>query len=285
MRFLILGGDGFIGSHLATALKQDNDVYVLDREDLRSSRNGILGLKYINMDIQGSAQLDAAISVIKPDFVFNCVAIATPHYYVTNPHDTFDLDFTINYDIIKTLNQHKIPYMHFSTSEVYGKTWKEPYNEDTTDLVLGPTHKSRWIYAASKILLEQLILSGEHKDFCIIRPQNFCGWDMDWLPDIDTNVNKKWKPRLPACMLNNLITGKPLHVVLPGTQKRCYTHINDGVNGILAIIENWDRCKEQVFNIGNSQNEEEITSIAVMLENKWNEITNEGREKNIEFVK
>ena len=127
----------------------------------------------------------------KPDFIFNCVAVATPHYYVKYPIDTFNLDFSVNYDIIKSIIHHKIPFMHFSSSEVYGKKWESPYQEDITDLTIGPTHKSRWIYATSKIMLEQLI-KAHNCEHVIVRPQNFFGWDMDWLPDMNTNIDNKW---------------------------------------------------------------------------------------------
>jgi len=285
MRILILGGDGFIGSHLATALKKSplDEVFILDKEDLRSTRNGIAPSHYIKKEIRNSIDVHTVIHKYEPEFIVNCIAVATPHYYVTNPHDTFDLDFTINHEIIKAVQFHCIPFIHFSTSEVYGKKWTGVCKEDTTNLVIGPTHKSRWIYATSKILLEQLLLSGEDNNFCIVRPQNFCGWDMDWLPDISTNVDRKWKPRLPACMLNNLSQKKPLYVVLPGTQKRCYTHINDGIDGILSIIGNWDECKGQVFNIGNPLNEVEIVEMASLMEDMWNELK-EDREQDIEHI-
>ena len=285
---LILGGDGFIGSHLTIHLNNNHyNVYVVDKADLRSTRNGILNPKYIYADLSINTfkTLTDIISQTKPDIILNCVAVATPHYYVKYPIDTFNLDFTVNYDIVKCILHHKIPYIQFSTSEVYGKKWIEPYSEDTTDLIIGPTHKSRWIYATSKILLEQLIVS-HGGEYCIIRPQNFCGWDMDWIPCINTNIDNKWKPRLPACMLNNLFSNSPLQVVLPGTQKRCYTLIDDAINGIKGIIDNWDTCKSHIFNIGNKNNEIQIIDLVKLIQTKWNQLVSDNLKNtyNIEFI-
>jgi len=276
MNILILGGDGFIGSHLAHYYESLNHVvYVVDKEDLRSSRSNRLPPQYIynDLSINTYESLSNIIKSTKPDFIFNCVAVATPHYYVQHPIDTFNLDFTVNYDIIKTIIHHKIPFMHFSTSEVYGKTWTENYDEYKTDLVIGPTHKSRWIYATSKILLEQLI-NAHKSDFVIVRPQNFFGWDMDWLPNINTNLDRKWKPRLPACILNSLFTNTPIHIVKPGTQQRCYTYIDDAIEGLYSIVNKWDVCKNHVINIGNKNNETSIQNIVSLYIIIWNELHN-----------
>lgn len=280
MKILILGGDGFIGSHLLHKhLERKDECIVVDIENLRTFKHS-RKYKYIHKDLSKDADdLKHILKRHKPDFVYNCVAVATPSFYVKYPVETFDLDFKVNYEnICLPLIKSKIPFIQFSTSEVYGKEWTEPHNEDTSNLVLGPTQKCRWIYASSKILLEQLILA-HHCNCCIIRPQNFCGWDMDWLPDISTNVNRKWIPRLPACYLNALFSHSPLVVVEPGTQKRCYTHIDDGIEGILAVVDNWSKCKGEVLNVGNARNEVSIKDVAEKYLKTWYKLTrmsNEG---------
>jgi nucleoside-diphosphate-sugar epimerase len=272
MNILILGGDGFIGSHLANFLRHEHNVTIVDKEDLRSSRLGFYPDQYIYCDLSVDTNHDITriVKQTKPDFVFNCVAVATPHYYVKYPIDTFNLDFTINYNIIKALISHNLPFMHFSSSEVYGKKWFDIYQEDKTDLIIGPTHKLRWIYATSKILLEQL-LNAHNNNYCIVRPQNFFGWDMDWIPAINTNIDNKWKPRLPACILNSLFSKSPLYIVKPGTQRRCYTYIDDAIQGLWSIVKNWDKCKNQTFNVGNNQNEIPIKNFILLYRQIWNE--------------
>lgn len=230
MKVLILGGDGFIGSHLLQKHILSNDeCVVLDINNIRTKPTGKV-YRYLKQDIS-LGNLNSILSNVKPDLVYNCVAVATPAYYVKYPKETFELDFLVNYEkICKPLLEAKIPFIHFSTSEIYGKKWESKYKEFKSDLILGPVNKSRWIYATSKILLEQLLISSSNNNFVIIRPQNFCGWDMDWLPDMLSNNDKKWIPRLPACFLNSLFYSKNLIIVKPGTQQRCYTHIDDATD-------------------------------------------------------
>jgi nucleoside-diphosphate-sugar epimerase len=277
MNILLLGGDGFIGSHLLKKHLQLGDkCFVLDINNLRTKKQDS-SYKYIKFDFaKQKNQFNKLLIKLKPDLIYNCVAVATPHFYVKYPIETFNLDFKINYEnICKPIINYNIPLIHFSTSEVYGKKWDSIYKEDTSNLILGPTNKSRWIYATSKILLEQLLIASSLKELVIIRPQNFCGADMDWLPDINNNLNRNWKPRLPACFLNSLLTKQALTIVKPGTQKRCYTYIDDAIEGIISIYNNWDKCKnKEIFNIGNPHNEMDIEHIAKKYIYWWEKITN-----------
>lgn len=287
MRVLILGGDGFIGSHLRdNHLNKGDTVSIVDKDCFRSS-------KYRNYNfvqhkiVQSDITLKYIIMTNKPDLIYNCVAIANPSYYVSNPIDTFDLDFTLNYDIIQVVSEFKIPLIHFSTSEVYGKKDdNEPLNEDTSNLVLGPSTKTRWIYATSKILLEQLLisLSNRNKIECVIlRPFNFIGHDIDWIPSL-SKCDKFWKPRIYSCFMDNLMSGKPLKVVNPGTQTRSYTHINDAVSAIDSILSNWKMCKNKILNIGNPNNETTIINLANMMIELMNEISNTNIKYDIEKI-
>lgn len=269
MKAIILGGDGFIGWNLANHLILNNiEVVIVDKNSIRS--NKYIEKSIVNFTMENSyTKTLQLIEQYQPDFVFNCVAVATPSFYVKYPVQTYDLDFSINYEIIKGVLHTNTPLIHFSTSEVYGKQWSNTYTEDTSSLILGPTHKSRWIYATSKILLEQLLYA-HNGNFCIVRPQNFCGWDMDWLPGIKNNQDKTWIPRLPACVLNSLFFNEPIKLVYPGTQQRCYTYISDAVKALHSIILNWDKCNKQVLNIGNPDNEIQIKDFVSLLKNYWN---------------
>lgn len=269
MNVLILGGDGFIGSYLRKLhISKQDTVLIVDINNIRTKDAADIFIKE-DLSVDTKNKIQSLINKYKPDFVYNCVAIANPDFYTKYPIQTFNLDFLINHDIITQLIHNKIPFMHFSTSEVYGKKWSKMYTEDTTDFIIGPSKKCRWIYATSKILLEQIIF-GHSADCCIVRPQNFCGWDLDWLPSIEQNTDKKWIPRLPACIINNLFCNKPLNIVLPGSQKRCYTDIQEAVHGLYSITQSWEKCRGQVFNVGNPNNEIAVKDFILILKHKWN---------------
>jgi UDP-apiose/xylose synthase len=175
----------------------------------------------------------------------------------------------VNKEIIDMLHYKGFPFIHFSSSEVYGKNWTEPYTEES-DCILGSASKQRWIYATSKLLLDQYILSSK-MNCCILRPFNFIGHDIDWLPDIHDAISKDktWIPRVPACFLNSLFMKKPMTIVNPGTQSRCYTHIDDAVLGILSVVDNWDKCSGEIINIGNPDNEINIETLAKKMSTEW----------------
>lgn len=270
MKVLILGGDGFIGSNLAKKHNSlGHQVTVVDKNDYRS--NGNLIQKDITFPSVSSVMRGLWGTKRIPDLVYNCIAVATPAFYVQNPLATFDLDFMVNKEILDFLHTHKIPCVHFSSSEVYGKTWTETYTEES-NCTFGSADKQRWIYATSKLLLDQYILASG-MDCCILRPFNFCGADMDWLEFIPENNDKRWIPRLPACFMNNLIQRLPLNVVLPGTQRRCYTYIGDAVEGILSIVNNWSKCSGEIINVGNTQNETTILDMAKLFIQYYSDIS------------
>lgn len=286
MKVMILGGDGFIGSHLRDAhIKRDDSVVVVDECDLRSKKCDSYKFHKFDISINMTA-LDDLIYLFKPDIAYNCVAIANPGFYTYNPIDTFNIDFDLNYNIIRELSGRNIPFVHFSTSEVYGrKQLTDNYNEETSDLILGPSHKLRWIYATSKILLEQLILANFNKsktDCIIVRPFNFIGHDIDWIPAY--HGQKEWIPRVYSCFMNSLLDKIDLQVVSPGTQQRCYTYIDDAIEALLSIIDNWNKCKGKVINIGAPQNEIEILELAKLMISLMNEIREEKYNHQISLI-
>ena len=280
MKILILGGDGFIGSHLRDELSKDecNEIIVVDKNTLRYKEPIENCYTYL-LDLMEETDwynFKEIFDYYQPDFVFNCIAVANPDFYIKEPVLTFEIDFSLNKKIIDFLVTRSTPFLHFSTSEVYGKIQTtEKYHEKTSNLILGPSHKLRWIYATSKILLEQLILSYIIKyniEACIVRPFNFIGYDIDWIPSLDMCENE-WKPRVYSCFMDNLLKNEYLQIVNPGTQQRCYCDIDDAIKGLIAIMNNWDKCKNRIINIGNPNNETTIIDLAKLMIKKYNELT------------
>jgi nucleoside-diphosphate-sugar epimerase len=160
--------------------------------------------------------------------------------------------------------KHKKRLVHPSTSEVYGLVQDREFDEYTTNLVMGPISKQRWIYACAKQLLDRVIWAyGEQEslDFSLFRPFNFVGPKLD-----DINDPKEGSSRVVTQFIHNIITGKPIKLVDGGSQKRCFAFIDDGVDCIVRIIRNeGGKASGKIFNIGNPDMCYSIRELAEML--------------------
>jgi nucleoside-diphosphate-sugar epimerase len=184
MDVLILGVNGFIGSHLTSAILAQTDWNVFGM-DLESDRlepwMDDKRLRFLEGDVSINHEW-IAYHVKKCDVCLPLVAIATPATYVSDPLGVFALDFEENLKIIQQCARYKTRVIFPSTSEVYGMCADEEFDEETSPLVYGPVGKSRWIYACAKQLLDRVIAAmGEKGDlqYTLIRPFNWIGPGLD----------------------------------------------------------------------------------------------------------
>ena len=265
-RVLILGVNGFIGNHLSERLLRDDqyEVYGLDIgsdaiERLRSHPN----FHYVEGDISIHSEW-IEYHIKKCDVVLPLVAIATPIEYTRNPLRVFELDFEENLKIIRDCVKYNKRIIFPSTSEVYGMCTDKNFDEDTSNLVVGPINKQRWIYSVSKQLLDRVIWAYGDKSglrFTLFRPFNWMGPRLDNL-----NAARIGSSRAITQLILNLVEGSPIKLIEGGKQKRCFTDISDGIEALFRIIENKDgRCDGQIINIGNPENEASIKELAEML--------------------
>ncbi|MDK4552288.1 NAD-dependent epimerase/dehydratase family protein (plasmid) [Enterobacter roggenkampii] len=195
--------------------------------------------------------------------VLPLVAIATPIEYTRNPLRVFELDFEENLKIIRdcvnttSASSSRPP---LSVRHVYDKN----FDEDTSNLVVGPINKQRWIYSVSKQLLDRVIWAYGEKEglrFTLFRPFNWMGPRLDNL-----NAARIGSSRAITQLILNLVEGSPIKLIEGGKQKRCFTDISDGIEALFRIIENKDnRCNGEIINIGNPDNEASIRELAEML--------------------
>ena len=148
-----------------------------------------------------------------------------------------------------------------STSEVYGMCPDAKLDEATSPMVYGPIEKQRWIYAASKQLLDRVIYAygvRDNVDYTLFRPFNWIG------PKLDNVFEaKEGSSRLFTQFISNVIFMKPIQLVDGGRQSRSFTFIDDGVDALLRIIENpGGRASRQIFNIGNPKNNVSVAELA-----------------------
>ncbi|EOA4402897.1 bifunctional UDP-4-amino-4-deoxy-L-arabinose formyltransferase/UDP-glucuronic acid oxidase ArnA [Citrobacter amalonaticus] len=265
-RVLILGVNGFIGNHLTERLLRE-DHYEIYGLDIGSDAIG----RFLNHPrfhfVEGDISIHSEwieYHVKKCDVVLPLVAIATPIEYTRNPLRVFELDFEENLKIIRYCVKYRKRIIFPSTSEVYGMCTDKVFDEDSSNLIVGPVNKPRWIYSVSKQLLDRVIWAYGEKDglrFTLFRPFNWMGPRLDSL-----NSARIGSSRAITQLILNLVEGSPIKLIEGGKQKRCFTDIRDGIEALYRIIENaGGRCDGEIINIGNPENEASIKELAEML--------------------
>ena len=266
MKILILGVNGFIGNALTERILTTThwEVYGLDMS--AEKIEPFLGnprFRFLEGDIAINKEW-IEYHVKKCDVVLPLVAIATPATYVRDPLAVFELDFEENLRIVKQCVHYRRRVVFPSTSEVYGMCPDAEFDEETSTLVYGPIAKPRWIYSASKQLLDRVISAyGQQHGlrYTLFRPFNWIGPHLD---DIDSP--KEGSSRVLTQFLHNILYGEPIKLVDGGRQRRSFTHIRDGIDCLMAILENRDGAADSgIFNIGNPANDVSIRELAERL--------------------
>ncbi|AGI22888.1 bifunctional UDP-glucuronic acid decarboxylase/UDP-4-amino-4-deoxy-L-arabinose formyltransferase [Pseudomonas sp. ATCC 13867] len=264
-RVLILGVNGFIGNHLSERLLRDGDyeVYGLDIgsdaiERLRTNPD----FHFVEGDISIHTEW-IEYHIKKCDVVLPLVAIATPIEYTRNPLRVFELDFEENLKLVRYCVKYGKRVIFPSTSEVYGMCSDANFDEDKSNLIVGPINKQRWIYSVSKQLLDRVIWAYGQKGlkFTLFRPFNWMGPRLDRLDSARIGSS-----RAITQLILHLVEGTPIRLVDGGAQKRCFTDVDDGIEALARIIDNeGSRCDGQIVNIGNPDNEASIRQLGEEL--------------------
>jgi UDP-glucose 4-epimerase len=254
LRFLITGGAGFIGSHLAERFLQRGDTVVLLDNLSTGSMENVRHLKSsdrmsYHLDSIENRQLLAEL-VDDADVIVHLAAAVGVKLIVESPVRTIETNVNGTQLVLEAACKKRKLVLTASTSEVYGKNTNVPFHEDA-DLVLGPTTKGRWSYAASKALDEFLALSY---------------WKEKKLPVIVVRLFNTVGPRQTGrygMVLPNFVKaaleGKPISVYGNGQQSRCFCDVGDTIEALIRLIDT-PRAVGEVVNVGNT---EEISIVAL----------------------
>lgn len=250
MRYLITGGAGFIGSHLAeTLLREKHEVYIIDDLSTGSAKN-IEHLKkqpgfHYTIESIFNEQVTAEL-IDRCDVIFHLAAAVGVRLIVESPVRTIETNISGTEVVLKhATKKHKKVFIA-SSSEVYGKSQKVPFQEND-DMVLGPTSKGRWSYACSKAIDEFLAIAY---------------WREKKTPTVIGRLFNTVGPRqtgrygmvIPRFVQQALV-GKPITVYGTGRQSRCFASVTDVVGAMIKLMKT-EKAIGDVFNIGSN---EEIT--------------------------
>ena len=266
LRVLILGVNGFIGSSLTEQILKQKDWEVYGMDMACDKLEPCLGQPRFHF-VEGDITINREwieYHVRKCDTVLPLVAIATPATYVQDPLRVFELDFEANLDIVRKCVRYRKRVIFPSTSEVYGMCADKEFNEESSNLVLGPINKMRWIYSCSKQLLDRVISAyGQQQGlrYTLFRPFNWIG------PKLDNILEpKEGSSRVLTQFIGNILRGQEIRLVDGGAQRRSFTYIDDGIDALLRIIENREGCADgRIFNLGNPANDVSVKELAEML--------------------
>jgi len=293
----IVGVAGFIGSHLLEKIIREREWNVIGvdmvppnkiQQLLGAEKTWASRFEFHQMNITVSVkELDALVA--RSDCVVNLAAICNPSEYIKQPVNTINSNFTDAQDCINFCVKYNKHLIHFSTCEVYGRTLKSYglpseskadyeknvlLDEETTPMIMGPVSAQRWCYACAKQLVERLIYAhGTENDlkFTIIRPYNWIGPRMDYIPGVDGKDDGQ--PRVLASFMTALMKGEPLVLVNGGEVYRTFCYVEDACEAVVRTIENPDKSCGHTFNVGNPNNNIQIKELAKLMIDMYSRLT------------
>ena len=247
MRALITGGAGFIGSHLAQILLDDNyEVMVLD--DL--STGSMSNIRHLKPDPRFQYVIDTVMNrpllselVDQSDIVFHLAAAVGVRLIMESPVRTIHTNIRATELVLEAAAKKKKKVLITSTSEVYGKSAKLPFSEDD-DLVIGSPICGRWSYACSKAIDEFLAVAYR-------RERDVPGIIVRLFNTVGPRQTANYGMVLPR-FVKQALTGMPIIVFGDGTQTRCFSWVGDVANALVQLSER-DSAEGEIYNIGSDE--------------------------------
>ena len=245
MRILVTGGAGFIGSHLCERLVNDGHVVTtIDNFSTGRASNLSTLIDSKNFTLIEGSILDTAN--LKPlidgaDYVFHLAAAVGVFNIVNNPLDSLLTNIRGTENVLEAALATKTPVFLTSSSEVYGKNISDSLKE-SDNRILGSPVTLRWSYSEAKAIDESLAYAyfvEKQLETRIVRFFNTVG-------PRQLGAYGMVVPRF----VKAAITNEPITIYGDGTQTRCFAHVYDVIDGVLALAFA-ENTVGKVINIGN----------------------------------
>jgi UDP-glucose 4-epimerase len=245
VKYLITGGAGFIGSHLADRLLVRGDQVVILDNLSTGSANNLLGIKEKIKFVQGNI-LDKNLTddlVAESDFIVNLAASLGVFNIINKPLESLITNLKGSGIVIEAADKHRKPILIASTSEIYGKSTNENLAEND-DRIIGHPLKTRWAYSEAKAIDETLAYFYFLENKLPVRIVRF----FNTVGPRQVGHYGMVLPRFIEAALKNEV----LSIYGTGDQIRCFCHVTDVVRALLLVIDS-EKAVGQVFNVGNNQ--------------------------------
>ena len=227
MNYLLLGGAGFIGTHLAKRLLEEgNQVTIID--SLATSTSPDYGVNFIKGDI---STMDLDIQLMEADLVYYLAGSVGVEYIDKNPSSTLFNNIDLMTKLIPAFERAQTKVIFSSTSEVYGEG---PTFKESDHLSIGSPDKLRWGYACAKLMTEFMIKASTFPSV-IVRFFNVVG----------PGQSGEYGMVLPRFM-KAAKAGSNLIIYGDGKQVRSFCHIKDAVDALILLQD-----VEGIYNVGN----------------------------------
>jgi len=244
--YLVTGGAGFIGSHLVDALLARNDrVIALDNLATGRLRNLDSASDHPNFRFVHGSVLDALVVdelVREADCIVHLAAAVGVKLIIEQPLRSFITNIRGTEIVLDAAHRYRRKILLASTSEVYGKNNSDALDE-SADRLMGSTSIARWAYSTAKTV-DEVLGFAYHKerglDVVIARFFNTVG----------PRQTAAYGMVIPT-LVDQAVVGAPLTVHGSGRQTRCFCHVLDTVQAVLALLGD-ERASGDVFNVGSS---------------------------------
>jgi len=269
--YLITGGAGFIGSHLAEKLLAlGANVTVIDDLSTGCWENIVSLESHPNFRVIVASVDDERLvhdEISKSQFVYHLASAVGVKLVIEKPVETVQRIVRGTDIVMNACSKYRRPVLLTSTSEVYGKSERIPFSEDD-DIVMGATSKRRWAYACAKSLDEFLVLAHFYQTSLpvyIVRLFNTVG----------PRQASQYGMVLPR-FVDAAIENRPVQVYGDGGQTRCFCSVFDVVRGLITVTDS----REAVGRVVNLGSNEEVS----MTELAQRVISLSGSQSTIEYV-
>ena len=209
-KILVTGGAGFVGSHLCERLVQDNEVYSLDNYFTGSKDNHIEGVNYI----EGNTKDISKLVKFTPDIIYHLGEYSRVEQSFDDMRKVYEYNKIGTFEVLEFVREKGSKIIYAGSSTKFG--------DGGSARVTSP-------YAWTKASNTELVV-------------NYGNWyGINYAITYFYNV---YGPReistgkyatLIALFKEKIKNGEPLTIVSPGTQKRNFTHVDDIINGLIAV--------------------------------------------------